>query len=208
MDETRIYHYFSEETNPRLELKTEIKSNPYVESSIKSTLLVIKELGGRLDSNIEICIYGDNAFYSIPESGNGEASNQRFAKIIQNTVGSDNSGPAEKQLQQQHAAHVQKTGLGSSAALVTAVVGALLAHFGAVSVPKAEGYGGTSAREPLFRGSAEDSLTLLHNLAQMCHCAAQVLVITPSTTHSTPLLRCRNPSRRCERRRKRPLSTS
>lgn len=50
---------------------------------------------------------------------------------------------------------VNKTGMGSSAALVTSLVGALLQFFGAVSLTESDG------------------LRISHNLSQVCHCYAQ-----------------------------------
>ena len=58
-----------------------------------------------------------------------------------------------------------KTGLGSSATLVTSLLGALLHTFGAINLP-AQGDVDNTARK-------DASLRLLHNLSQLCHCAAQ-----------------------------------
>lgn len=55
---------------------------------------------------------------------------------------------------------VHKTGLGSSAAMTTSLVGALLIHLGAV----AENADGSLPAE---------SLAIIHNTAQLAHCAAQ-----------------------------------
>ncbi|ORX93228.1 ribosomal protein S5 domain 2-type protein [Clohesyomyces aquaticus] len=54
--------------------------------------------------------------------------------------------------------HAHKTGLGSSAALVTSFTAALLSHY----LPKS-----------IFDLSSDSSLRILHNLAQASHCAAQ-----------------------------------
>ncbi|RKO88993.1 hypothetical protein BDK51DRAFT_37793 [Blyttiomyces helicus] len=63
-------------------------------------------------------------------------------------------------------ATVHKTGLGSSAAMITSLTGALLHHLGALTLP------------PLIPSSAPTSastrsLTIVHNVAQFCHCLAQ-----------------------------------
>ncbi len=56
---------------------------------------------------------------------------------------------------------MKKTGLGSSAALVTSLTAALLAYFNASPVPSKSS------------SCSQESLALLHNLAQYCHCMAQ-----------------------------------
>lgn len=58
---------------------------------------------------------------------------------------------------------VNKTGLGSSAALVTSMVGSLLQFFGVVSLPNSR----NECKE------SDDGLRKSHNLAQICHCYAQ-----------------------------------
>jgi len=57
------------------------------------------------------------------------------------------------------AARVTKTGMGSSAALVTSLVGALLAFFDVTDVFSAD--------------DDNDGRRMVHNLAQVCHCVAQ-----------------------------------
>eukprot|EP00741_Cyanophora_paradoxa_P007692 tig00001181_g7441.t1 len=62
---------------------------------------------------------------------------------------------------------IVKTGLGSSAALVTALVGALLQHLGLADLPSPEG-------PPAGRPDAHEvALRLVHNVAQLAHCRAQ-----------------------------------
>ena len=63
---------------------------------------------------------------------------------------------------------VNKTGMGSSAALVTSIVGALLQFFGASSLPIID-QEGTIGQE----NHHEEGLRIAHNLAQICHCYAQ-----------------------------------
>ena len=67
---------------------------------------------------------------------------------------------------------IAKTGLGSSATLVTSLSAALFHAFGAVELPTRAA--DTDARPPppwALKGDA--ALSLLHNFAQLCHCAAQ-----------------------------------
>lgn len=72
---------------------------------------------------------------------------------------------------------VNKTGMGSSAALVTSLVGALLRFFGVVYLPCDSGEGGEgSEAEGKTNGVGvreEEGLKTAHNLAQICHCHAQ-----------------------------------
>ena len=56
---------------------------------------------------------------------------------------------------------VNKTGLGSSAALITSLTAALLVHFGVI------------APESIVGDGHEGSRRLAHNLAQFVHCLAQ-----------------------------------
>lgn len=64
---------------------------------------------------------------------------------------------------------VNKTGLGSSAALVTSLVGALLSFFDVVSLPVTKDDGTNSNNKELH----EEGLRIAHNLSQICHCHAQ-----------------------------------
>ena len=60
---------------------------------------------------------------------------------------------------------VNKTGMGSSAALVTSVVGAVLSYFDVVTLP--------SSSQPRETESITRGTSIVHNLAQICHCSAQ-----------------------------------
>jgi phosphomevalonate kinase len=66
---------------------------------------------------------------------------------------------------------VNKTGMGSSAALVTSIVGALLQFFGASSLPTM--IDGETTPEAAGQENHEEGLRIAHNLAQICHCYAQ-----------------------------------
>lgn len=62
---------------------------------------------------------------------------------------------------------VNKTGMGSSAALVTSIVGSLLRFFNAATLPTMDG-GGDHGKQDEGEG-----LRIAHNLSQICHCYAQ-----------------------------------
>ena len=69
---------------------------------------------------------------------------------------------------------VAKTGMGSSAALVSSLVGALLSFFGAATLPSLDD--DAPGQEPPLVAcgpGVSESLDLTHNLAQACHCVAQ-----------------------------------
>jgi phosphomevalonate kinase len=96
-------------------------------------------------TNVEpatITILADNDYYSQPETSKPSA-----------TAGSGRFSHFGVRLQDAH-----KTGLGSSAALVTALTGAVLSHY---------------LSNDQFSSSSDYGHTQLHNLAQAAHCAAQ-----------------------------------
>jgi len=66
---------------------------------------------------------------------------------------------------------VNKTGMGSSAALVTSIVGALLQFFGASSLPTM--MHGQTSPDADGQTKHKEGLRFAHNLAQICHCYAQ-----------------------------------
>ncbi|KAF5559926.1 phosphomevalonate kinase [Fusarium phyllophilum] len=120
----------------------QIKPNPFVETTLSYALTYIDRVAKHRPSHsmasARLIILADNDYYSHSES---ESTRQgRFAKFPV-TLGDAN-----------------KTGLGSSAALVTSLTAALLAHY----LP-----------EDLFNIQSDQGKRTLHNLAQAAHCAAQ-----------------------------------
>ncbi|CDS10713.1 hypothetical protein LRAMOSA11199 [Lichtheimia ramosa] len=126
--------------------------NKFVETCLRFSLQVIQQRMGTavlneyLQQGFEITIVGDNDFYSqraqlskrqLPNTAEALASLEPFCNT-HSTLGS-----------------VHKTGLGSSAALTTSLVGALFTHMGAASLSNA------------------DDKILIHNVAQFIHCFAQ-----------------------------------
>lgn len=118
-----------------------LNRNIFIETALGYALTYITSLTKRSISSTSITILADNDYYSTPPSTtNGHASTKRF----------HNYGvPIDK-------AH--KTGLGSSAALVTAFTAALLTYY----LPKS-----------VCDITTEQGQRRLHNLAQISHCAAQ-----------------------------------
>lgn len=121
----------------------EARPNPFVETALSFALTYVAQrtTGLQTRHSIEparLIILADKAYYSQPATD--ERRGGRFAKFSVTLGG----------------AH--KTGLGSSAALVTSLTAALLAHY----LPP----------EILDVSTAEGRRSL-HNLAQAAHCAAQ-----------------------------------
>ncbi|RKL49326.1 hypothetical protein BFJ72_g785 [Fusarium proliferatum] len=126
----------------QLQVGAQINPNPFVETTLSYALTYIDRVAKHRPSHsmasARLIILADNDYYSHSES---ESTRQgRFAKFPV-TLGDAN-----------------KTGLGSSAALVTSLTAALLAHY----LP-----------EDLFNLQSDQGKRTLHNLAQAAHCAAQ-----------------------------------
>ncbi|KAK0391009.1 hypothetical protein NLU13_0511 [Sarocladium strictum] len=123
----------------QLQVGDRVSRNPFVETTLSYALTYIDRITGRQDqhklTSARLIILADNDYYSNPGTGSS-----RFAKF-----GVPLSG-------------ANKTGLGSSAALVTSLTASLLVHY----LP-AEKFDLTSAL----------GQRTLHNLAQAAHCAAQ-----------------------------------
>ncbi|KAI1765370.1 Phosphomevalonate kinase [Hypoxylon sp. FL1150] len=129
---------------------SQINPNPFVETTLAYALTYIIAAAHLKPSPafapVRLTVLADNDYYSQPHSSSSSSSSstpsrQRFAKF-------------PTRLKDAH-----KTGLGSSAALVTALTAALLTHY----LPASAGFDLTS---PAGR-------RVLHDLAQAAHCAAQ-----------------------------------
>ncbi|KAI9052847.1 hypothetical protein LZ554_003120 [Drepanopeziza brunnea f. sp. 'monogermtubi'] len=116
---------------------TPLSRNPFVETALVYALTYISTLLPNATLRpTNITILADNDYYS--NTSNSTLPSSPFTDFA-------------VRLQDAH-----KTGLGSSAALVTAFTGALLTHY-----------------LPSFTLSTPSSRSKLHNLAQAAHCAAQ-----------------------------------
>ncbi|KAL4980263.1 ribosomal protein S5 domain 2-type protein [Aspergillus desertorum] len=119
--------------------KNDGRANPFVETSLNYALTYISYVADSKDfGSLSVTILADNDYYS--ETAFSKASGCKAGGFVNFGV------PL-------HEAH--KTGLGSSAALVTSLVSALVIH---------------RTMQPDDLGAARDKL---HNLAQAAHCAAQ-----------------------------------
>jgi phosphomevalonate kinase len=117
--------------------------NPFVETALEYALSYIAASGIEKISPASVKILADDEYYSHSEKSGVTVSGKETKKFSHFGV----------KLTEAH-----KTGLGSSAALVTAFTGAVLTHY----LPSS-----------LFDISSEQGKRTLHNLAQASHCAAQ-----------------------------------
>ncbi|KAI1740089.1 ribosomal protein S5 domain 2-type protein [Xylaria scruposa] len=120
-------------------------ANPFVEVTLSYALSYIAGTAFRRSSHAfdpaQFTILADNDYYSQPHSMTGAEKNPtRFAKFPTTLRGAN------------------KTGLGSSAALVTSLTASLLTHY----LPSSD-----------FDLTTAEGKRTLHNLAQAAHCAAQ-----------------------------------
>ncbi|KAJ1971778.1 phosphomevalonate kinase [Dimargaris xerosporica] len=138
------------------------KRNPFVEIvlyytfNLASCYLNTATLSQRIGPGLDITILGDNDFYSQRQSLT-ERGLLPTTEALRQLPAFNSTGTT--------LGAVHKTGLGSSAALVTSLVCALLLHFGL------DKHGPVEATEqPL---ECPEFQTWVHNVAQFCHCLAQ-----------------------------------
>ncbi|KAF4455565.1 phosphomevalonate kinase [Fusarium albosuccineum] len=126
----------------QLQIGSRISPNPFVETTLSYALTYIDRVAGQRPSHsmrsARLIILADNDYYSHSELEKSKVG--RFARFPV-TLGDAN-----------------KTGLGSSAALVTSLTASLLGHY----LPR-----------DLFDIESDQGKRTLHNLAQAAHCAAQ-----------------------------------
>ncbi|PIN17872.1 Phosphomevalonate kinase [Handroanthus impetiginosus] len=149
--------------------------NPFVEYAVRYAVATARatlgenkkdELRKLLLLGLHITILGCNEFYSyrnqieergLPLTPESLASLPPFTSITFN---------AEESSGQNCKPEVAKTGLGSSAAMTTAVVAALLHYLGVVNLPSV-------ANGHLQGNEATQELDIVHKIAQTAHCMAQ-----------------------------------
>ncbi|KAK1970993.1 phosphomevalonate kinase [Colletotrichum sublineola] len=137
-------------TVTQLHVGSKINRNPFVETTLSYALTYIASINKQRPNHVltstRLVILADNDYYSLPTATAAAIAapiagkGSRFARYPY-TIG-----------------EAHKTGLGSSAALVTSLTAALLTHH----LPTA-----------LFDLTSEAGKQTLHNLAQAAHCAAQ-----------------------------------
>ncbi|KAJ3166941.1 phosphomevalonate kinase [Geranomyces variabilis] len=136
--------------------------NPYVEAALVNALDVVclsnPNCEDLLGKGLDITIVGSNDFYSQRE--------QLARKSLPLTSASLAALPPFCEALTK-ISKVHKTGLGSSAAMITSLVGAILSHFGAVS------FDFKASPQELGLLADQTSMRLVHNTAQLAHCIAQ-----------------------------------
>ncbi|KAI0356290.1 Phosphomevalonate kinase [Trametes cingulata] len=136
--------------------------NKFVHLALQRTLTLAAELRSvgtlqnTLSYGLDITIVGDNDFYSQRA--------QLAANNLPPTLESLSRLPPFNKTGVR-IADVHKTGLGSSAALITSLVSGLLLHLNVIPADSFSTEGGTA--------SASEGRKLAHNLAQYVHCLAQ-----------------------------------
>ena len=123
--------------------QSELHRNPFLDTTLSFVLTYIATIVSTEFQPASITIFADNDYYTKPDSNNTQIQAPQQGRFFDFRV----------PLWEAH-----KTGLGSSAALVTAVTAALLVHY----LP-----------EGSFSLTDEGHKRRLHNLAQAAHCAAQ-----------------------------------
>ncbi|KAI5480837.1 phosphomevalonate kinase [Pseudohyphozyma bogoriensis] len=157
-----LWEYVAKNVEGEWELSaasTSASANPFVQLSIQSSLLLSSALAPSATyTNLVVTIVGSNDFYSQSRS---DVTPIPFAPL--NVAIKD----------------VHKTGLGSSAAMVTSLTSALLLHWTAPDPETANELAASPPPPSTFPQSSRPSspdkatTTLLHNLAQYVHSLAQ-----------------------------------
>ncbi|GKT59431.1 phosphomevalonate kinase [Colletotrichum tofieldiae] len=139
-------------TVTQLQVGSKINPNPFVETTLSYALTYIARINKQRPNHsltsTRLIILADNDYYSLPTAAAATAATAATA-----------AGKGARFARYPHTiGEAHKTGLGSSAALVTSLTAALLTHH----LPPA-----------LFDLTSEAGKHTLHNLAQAAHCAAQ-----------------------------------
>lgn len=186
---------------PNLVWSSRSPKNPFVHLAIQSTLLLASALSSStVFSSLMVTIVGSNDFYSQARTVSCASTTQRHLSA---TTDDALLAPCDQDAEPEPFAplgvklkDVHKTGLGSSAAMVTSLCAALLLHWDSQSSSSSASKTATSAlpdslpSSPTILSSSppppalfpqpthaetpdKDTLSLIHNLAQYVHSLAQ-----------------------------------
>ncbi|KAK3936657.1 putative phosphomevalonate kinase [Diplogelasinospora grovesii] len=145
----------------QLQVGSRINPNPFVETALSFALTYVARAGHYRRSHSirpgRLTILADNDYYS--QGGTAKSASSNSSSSTTPPAASINAQTASRFARfPTTLGGAHKTGLGSSAALVTSLTAALLTHYLDPSV---------------FDLSSEKGKEVLHNLAQAAHCAAQ-----------------------------------
>ncbi|KAL8382209.1 hypothetical protein RB595_006137 [Gaeumannomyces hyphopodioides] len=144
----------------QLHVGTDISKNPFVETTLSYALTYIAKVGKHGPSHsmkpARLTILADNDYYSQPSDASSSAPKTAGTETA--PAGARTAAASRFARFPTTLSGANKTGLGSSAALVTALSAALLTHY----LPP-----------QLFDLASDFGRAALHNLAQAAHCAAQ-----------------------------------
>ncbi|OCF35993.1 phosphomevalonate kinase [Kwoniella heveanensis BCC8398] len=145
-------------------LKTLEVAYENIVKSGKGSVAAAEELIKRVSSEgdgLDIVVLADNDFYSQRE----QLSNQSLPARLSSLPSLQPFTPLPRPIPQ-----TNKTGLGSSAALVTSLTASVLCHLGVVSLSNTSR---SASAESTSDSKRSDDLGLVHSLAQFAHCLAQ-----------------------------------
>jgi len=165
------------------------KGNPFVEKTLYLTFTYIRMVMGpsmfhqRLvslitnstQSALAIKLRADNDFYSqihALQERQLECTPQNVASLPQFLPCPVEIDPDATGYNRQRVI-IRKTGMGSSATLVTSLVGCLLRFFDLIALPLRIQSHGQEERQQQDTQNVQDGLRIAHNLSQICHCYAQ-----------------------------------
>ncbi|EDK46037.1 hypothetical protein LELG_04217 [Lodderomyces elongisporus NRRL YB-4239] len=126
-------YHFEKSADYKHPMETKKNGNPFLEATL-ATILSYTQPNSHFD--LKITIFSDPGYHSQTNTSEKHSVNGKKTFLYHS----------------QEINKVPKTGLGSSAGLVTVVTTALMSY---------------------FQPGSEDSLDLIHNLAQVAHCKAQ-----------------------------------
>ncbi|KAJ6499907.1 phosphomevalonate kinase [Mycena vitilis] len=139
------------------ELPTNATKNKFVHLALQKLLSLACEMKGaphvesKLASGIDVCIVGDNDFYSQRAQLASLGLPRTLASLRRIPPFVSTGGPLSD---------VHKTGLGSSAALITSLISCMLLHL--AIIPASD-----------LAENESEGRRLAHNLSQYVHCLAQ-----------------------------------
>ncbi|KAG0242978.1 phosphomevalonate kinase [Actinomortierella wolfii] len=156
--ENATWHYTVQSTPEKTTVEQDAldtSKNPFVHLALTFSFAILgqtiphEQLKAILDSGLDIFIAGDNDFYSQRE----ELQRQSLPLTSDSLRKIRLFSPTYTTLGKVH-----KTGLGSSAALMTSLVAAIFSHFGVAKIDLA---------------NHPTDIQYIHNIAQYIHCYAQ-----------------------------------